>query len=104
MLTVGIARTDLTPYWGVELTGWGYYMNRCWKSVHDSLKATAVVVDDGASQAVVIALDLMVIDEAFAARTRQQISKWIGLPAQSVLLTCSHTHNAPSGRRSIGGR
>jgi hypothetical protein len=102
MLTVGIARTDLTPYWGVELTGWGYYMNRCWKSVHDSLKATAVVVDDGASQAVVIALDLMVIDEAFAARTRQQISKWIGLPAQSVLLTCSHTHNAPAAGGLLG--
>ncbi len=52
MPTVGIARTDLTPYWGVELTGWGYCMNRCWHCVHDSLTATAVVVDDGTSQAV----------------------------------------------------
>lgn len=102
MFTVGIARTDLTPYWGVELTGWGYYMNRCWRSVHDSLQATAVVVDDGANQAVVIALDLMVIDDAFTSRTRQLIAKWTGLPAASILLTCSHTHNAPAAGGLLG--
>jgi len=102
MFTAGIARTDITPYWGVELTGWGYYMNRHWRSLHDRLHATAVVVDDGVNPAVVIALDLMVIDEAFTARTRQQIAKWIDLPPESILLTCSHSHNAPAAGGLLG--
>lgn len=64
MFQAGVARTDLTPYWGVELTGWGYYIERRWQRIHDRLAATALAADDGERQAVLVALDLMVIDEA----------------------------------------
>lgn len=32
MLTAGVARVEITPYWGVELTGWGYDLNRTWRT------------------------------------------------------------------------
>ena len=35
MFQAGVARTTLTPFWGVELTGWGYYIERRWQRVHD---------------------------------------------------------------------
>ena len=47
MFQAGVARTTLTPFWGVELTGWGYYIERRWERVHDDLNATALAVDDG---------------------------------------------------------
>ena len=55
MLTAGVARTCLTPFWGVELTGWGYYIERRWQRVHDDLNATALVIDDGQRQAILLA-------------------------------------------------
>ena len=60
MFRAGVARTRLTPFWGVELTGWGYYIERRWQRVHDHLNATALAVDDGERPAVLVALDLMV--------------------------------------------
>lgn len=104
MFQAGVARTDLTPYWGVELTGWGYYIERRWQRIHDRLAATALAVEDGQRQAVLITLDLMVIDEAFAQRTRDLIHAAIGLPSSAILLNCSHSHNTPAagGLRGVG--
>ena len=104
MLTAGVARTCLTPFWGVELTGWGYYIQRTWRRVHDDLQATALIVDDGERQVALVTLDLMVIDEKFTRLTRDRIHRETGLPHASILLTCSHSHNAPSagGVRGAG--
>lgn len=100
--TVGVGRTRLTPFWGVELTGWGYYIGRAWRRVHDDLNATAVAFDDGERQAVLVALDLMVIDAKFATRTRERIREATGLDGSCVMLSCSHTHNAPAAGGLLG--
>ncbi|MBX3423363.1 MAG: hypothetical protein KF752_17535 [Pirellulaceae bacterium] len=102
MLTAGVARTGLTPFWGVELTGWGYYIQRRWKTVHDPLYATALAVDDGRQAAIVITLDLMVIDTVFTERTRQRIADEIPVSPSAIMLTCSHSHNAPAAGGLLG--
>lgn len=102
MFQAGISRTSLDPFWGVELAGWGYYIERRWLRVHDHLHATALCVDDGERQAVVVALDLMVIDEPFARRTRERVTEATGLSPESILLTCSHSHNAPAAGGLLG--
>lgn len=43
---VGIARRVITPLWGVELAGLGYYLGRTWESVRDDLNVTALVLGD----------------------------------------------------------
>lgn len=102
MFQAGVARTRLTPFWGVELTGWGYYVERRWERVHDHLNATALAVDDGRRQVVIVALDLMVIDVRFTRLTRERIRDATGLAAESILLTCSHSHNAPAAGGLLG--
>jgi neutral ceramidase len=100
----GIAHTSLTPYWGVELTGWGYYIERRWQRIHDALRATSLVVDDGHQTIAIIALDLMVVDDRFTRLTRERITAVTGIAPQNILLTCSHSHNAPAagGLRGVG--
>lgn len=102
--TAGVARKVITPYWGVELTGWGYYIERRWQRVRDDLCATALVVDDGKNSAVLIAVDLMVIDDRFTALAREKIHAETGIPKYAILLTASHSHNAPAagGLRGAG--
>lgn len=102
MLKAGVARTRLTPFWGVELTGWGYYIKRKWQRVHDDLQATALVVDDGERRIALVAVDLMVIDDQFAERTRERIRLETGLPPDAILLNCSHSHNAPAAGGLLG--
>ena len=102
MLSAGVARTCLTPFWGVELTGWGYYIERRWQQIHDDLQATALVVDDGKHQVALVTLDLMVIDQRFTKLTRDRIHHETGLPHASILLTCSHSHNSPAAGGLLG--
>lgn len=104
MFQAGIARCDITPFWGVELTGWGYYIERRWRTIGDRLQATALVVRAGEQTAVLLTLDMMLIDEAFTRRTREAITAATGIPAAAILLTCSHSHNAPAagGLRGVG--
>ena len=98
----GVARTCLDPYWGVELTGWGYYLERTWLDVRDSLQATALVVDVGQATIALLSLDLMVISDAFTADVRSRIQAATGIPPQHVLVCCTHTHNAPASGGLLG--
>jgi hypothetical protein len=100
----GVSRASITPFEGVELTGWGYYIERRWRHIRDDLQATALVVDDGRHTAAIVALDLMVIDDRFTRVTRERISVATGIPPDALLLTCSHSHNAPAagGLRGVG--
>lgn len=102
MLNAGVARTCITPFWGVELTGWGYYIERKWQRIHDDLNATALVVDDGEHQVALVTVDLMVIDERFTRLTRDRIHQETGLAHSAVLINCSHSHNAPAAGGLLG--
>ena len=92
----GIARTCLTPFWGVELTGWGYYIERRWRRIRDHLQATSLVVDDGHNAAVLVALDLMVIDDRFTRVTRERIAQATGIPAEALPRLFSRFYRAPN--------
>jgi len=105
-LFAGVSRVEITPLDGVELTGWGYYLNRVWREVHDPLYATAMVVghhpQDVRQAVAILTLDLMVVDELFTLRVRERVAQQTGIPASSVLLTCSHSHNAPAAGGLLG--
>lgn len=102
ILQAGTGRTCITPFWGVELTGWGYYLKRTWRDVHDDLNATALVVSNDETTLVIISLDLMVIDENFTADVRQQVKDATSVPLQNILVCCTHTHSAPSAGGLLG--
>ncbi len=74
-LTAGVARACITPYRGVELTGWGYYLQRRWQGIHDHLFATALVLADAREAVVLISVDLMVISEAFTRQVRESVKQ-----------------------------
>lgn len=100
----GIARRKISPFWGVELTGWGYYLNRTWLDVHDDLNATSLVIENGNQSIAIVSVDLMVISAEFTQTVRQKISEATGIPPQNILVSCTHTHNAPAseGLRGVG--
>lgn len=95
--TVGIARRVITPPWGVELAGLGYYLERTWERVRDDLNATALVLsDEGGASVAVVAVDMMYNDREFVRTVREQIAAHTDLHPGSSCINFSHSHNAPT--------
>ncbi|NLG24039.1 MAG: hypothetical protein GX558_01680 [Clostridiales bacterium] len=95
-LFAGFGATDLTPPIGVELAGYGYYLNRRAERVMDPLFARAISIRQGDVRFIAISCDLLGLDEAGAARTRELLRDRHGLAGDRVLLVCTHTHTGPA--------
>jgi hypothetical protein len=94
---VGVARRIITPLWGVELAGLGYFLNRTGQRVRDDLTATALVIGDGEGKCVaIVAVDLMYNDESFTHSVCEQVTAHTNLLPEAVCVNFSHTHNAPT--------
>jgi hypothetical protein len=96
ILQIGVARTRLTPPWGVELAGLGYYLQRTWQRVRDHLAATALVLDDGKRSVALVAVDLMYADRDFVHAVRALIAAHTNLKPEAICVGCSHSHNTPT--------
>jgi neutral ceramidase len=102
-LRVGIADVDITPTPGTALAG---YSSRGGPStgVHDRLRATAVVFDDGQARAAIVAVDLLNLRQADGEAIVAAIERAANIPRLHVLLNASHTHAAHSLGKSGQGR
>src|SRR5437016_3423316 len=93
----GMGRKKITPFPGVELAGLGYYLNRTWSRVQDELNATALVItDQHGNSAALLALDILYADVEFVRAIRTEVARCTDLPAESICVNCSHSHNAPT--------
>ncbi len=95
-MNIGAARTRLTPFWGVELSGWGYYLGRTWRRVRDHTAATALVVEDAGDCVAVVAVDVMYADAAFCDAVRAEIARHAPIRPEAVCVAASHSHNTPT--------
>jgi len=94
---VGVHRTSITPFPGVELAGLGYFLKRTWNRVNDDLHATALVISDGRGESVaLLALDLLYADVQYVEAIRNRASTLTGLRPEAICVNCSHSHNAPT--------
>lgn len=70
--------------------------------IHDPLYAKALVLDDGVTQVVLIAMDVIAlgmigdVKESFLPTLRRRIERELKIPGRHVLVNASHTH--PPGR------
>ncbi|NDL58238.1 hypothetical protein [Phytoactinopolyspora mesophila] len=100
---VGSAVVDITPSVGSAMAGFAVRVQPA-QDVHDPLLATAVTVASGTSISVIVACDLISLDPPDAAELSRRIADDIGVPAESVALTVSHTHGGPKVKAVGFGR
>ena len=86
-LRAGVARRIISPPKGIYLIGYG---DRLWgnRGIHDNLSATALALDDGETHAVLVAADLLCINEYIVQRVQAEVGK-------NMMICCSHTHSGP---------
>ncbi len=96
-MKAGFAKQDITPRVGVELYGFGPYLNRCSIGVRDNLQARAVAFDSGSKKALIVSCDLCALGPDAVGEIRKIIvARHAELAASDIMVVCSHTHSGPS--------
>ena len=92
-LRVGVASVDVTPPKGTPMAG--YYHERGAEGTHDPLYAKAILLDDGQTKAVLVALDLISTTRPFVEEARRLIQQQSGVPAENIMISGTHSHTGP---------
>ncbi len=97
-MRAGVAKVDITPPVGVELSG---YVARQQPSVgiRDQLYAGALVLDDGRRRAAIVACDLIGLTRTSVEAIRKLVSQNTKVPGENVMICCTHTHSGPATLR-----
>lgn len=86
-LKVGAAKVDITP--SPESLPKGM------EGILDHLFARAVVIENGSTRAALVSVDVGVVRTETWANVTARAARELGIPANQILLTASHTHSAP---------
>ena len=93
-LKIGWAEVDITPEKKISLTG--QFAERISEYVEKPLTATAMAVECGGDQMILIGCDLAAIEEDLVIDVREALKdNKAGLDPQKVVLNAIHTHTGP---------
>ena len=92
-LKAGFSRVDATPMLGIALDG--YFMERRADGVLDPLQINALALEAGGQRAVLLTLDNCGTNAAVLEPYRRHIAEVTGIPFEAVMISCTHSHNAP---------
>jgi len=103
-LKAGYGERIITPHIGIELSGYGYYLNRRAESVLDDLKVRVLFLSKGSKRVALISCDLLGFAVEFTDTVRKQIALEHNMACRNIVIACSHTHTGPASQplRGLG--
>lgn len=93
MLYAGTGRVDMTPPIGIALAG--HWAPRPAQSIETPLNAHSVVLASDSTKLAIVSLDLIAILATEADEAKRSIKEKTGIETENILISCSHTHEAP---------
>ncbi|MCS7221202.1 MAG: neutral/alkaline non-lysosomal ceramidase N-terminal domain-containing protein [Anaerolineae bacterium] len=100
-LQAGAAKVNITPPLTIPYLGYEP-RHAFFEGIHDPLYVRALAIDDGLTQAIILAADaigfsneILGSERNFTAEVRARIERRTGVPATHIMLTCSHAHSTP---------
>jgi hypothetical protein len=93
-MRAGAAQVDITPAAGADLSGFAL-RDQPSVGVHDPLSARALFVSDGAAELLWLHCDLIGFDARIVRGFRDWAHRHLGLGADQVMLSATHTHSGP---------
>jgi len=98
-LRAGAATSVITPAIGGDIVG-GFQPIPS-THIHDELHARCLVLDDGSNRVALVVCDLLGLHRCVSDEARKQIQQRLGIPAEHVLISATHTHSAVSALGSV---
>ncbi len=96
-LEIATFSREITPAAGVLLAGYGPEVVS--RDIHDPLFIKGMAFRDGTRQVLLLSFDLLGLDRDFVVAIRKACAASARIPAENVVLTCTHTHSGPHTRR-----
>ena len=100
-LHFGTGRTLITPPVGIELCGYGPYLERRGTAVHQDLHCTALALSDSNRIFVWVSNDLVWTDRSLVDETHRIVRDRYGLDPARVVITNTHTHSGPATMKTV---
>jgi neutral ceramidase len=96
-LRAGAARVEITPPSDAALPMSGYGgRTQGFKSIHDPIYVRAIVLDDGTTQAALVAWELIFVPDKVWEEVSSRIAGEVGIRQEHLVLSAVHNHGAPS--------
>ncbi|MBN2294855.1 MAG: neutral/alkaline non-lysosomal ceramidase N-terminal domain-containing protein [Pirellulales bacterium] len=93
----GAAKADITPTeWPVHMVG--SFAPRLAHKAWDPLYVRAIVLDDGNTKMAIAVVDNCLIARSLFDEAKRRVEKNIGIPADHIMASATHTHTAPRAR------
>jgi neutral ceramidase len=96
ILKASVIQVDITPPVGIHMEGYGA-REQASQGVHDPLYAELLLLESSSQRILLISLDLLGIRLRLTESIRAEIEKATGIPADGIMIACSHTHSGPAG-------
>lgn len=102
-MRAGFAKIDITPPMGVELTGYGYYLERRCTHVVDPLYIHALAIEnENGEKFLLISCDVLGMSSAAVAAVHGHAFAKYGIAPENTMLVSVHTHTGPSFKYHTG--
>ncbi len=95
-MRAGFAKSDVTPRVGVELYGFGPFLNRRSIAVRDRLWARAAAFEQDGKRMVLVSCDLIGVSRDTVRKVREIVHDQSGVARDAVMLHCIHSHSGPN--------
>ena len=94
LFRAGAATSNITPPLGTSINGG--MVDRRATHVHDELHARCLVLDDGTTKLAFAIVDSCMVPVDVIDAAKKIVAERTGIPATHVLVSATHTHEAPT--------
>jgi hypothetical protein len=94
-LLASTGRRRINPPPNIAHGGWGAQKHEQAEGIDMDLWATALVLSDGVTPALVLDIDIQILTNERADQIRAAVSKATGLPIANIRACATHTHSGP---------
>lgn len=95
-LWAGSVSWPLTVPPGLEMSGYGFYLNRKATRGDDRLRIQCLCLWQDGVQVAILTADLLALSTELTVAIRTAVSTATSIPFDNILIACSHTHAAPT--------
>ncbi|HEY5140123.1 MAG TPA: neutral/alkaline non-lysosomal ceramidase N-terminal domain-containing protein, partial [Methylococcales bacterium] len=93
-LLAGAAQVDISPKDSQFLFGYPH-VERYSTGTNDPLLSSALYLNDGQTAIIIIANDIIFVGKKSTQRIRERIAAQIGISADHIMISATHTHSGP---------
>lgn len=101
-MKLGFSSVCINPETEVELSGYGWFLERKATGVMDDIFAHALYLEQAPMPVLLIGCDLLALSPYIVNQVKSKLAEELSLAQEQIILSCIHTHTAPSAAQTIG--